>query len=58
MMMYLREPLQEKIQELIDRLNNVKSLLGNLKKAIDEYKYNGTSVRKIDSYSTLKISRG
>lgn len=48
----------EKIQELIDRLNNVKSLLGNLKKAIDEYKYNGTSVRKIDSYSTLKNKSG
>lgn len=54
----LQNVTPEKIQRLIDRLNNIKSLLGTLKKAVDEYQYNGTSVRKIDSYNTFKNKSG
>lgn len=49
---------EENIQELIDRLNNIKSLLGGLKKGIDEYKYNGTSVREIKNYSDFRSKSG
>lgn len=49
---------KETITELRNRLNNIKSLLGGLKKGIDEYKYNGTSVRKIDSYSKFRKKSG
>lgn len=54
----LENATPERIEELIQRLKNIKSLLGNLKKAIDEYKYNGTSVRKIGSYSEFKNKSG
>lgn len=48
----------ENIQELIDRLNNIKSLFGKLKKGIDEYKYNGTKVRSIPTYDKMKEKSG
>lgn len=44
----------EKIQALSDRLNNIKSLLGSVQKGMDEYKYNQTSVTKIDGYTAFK----
>lgn len=54
----LQNATPEKVEELIQRLKNIKSLLGSLKKAVDEYKYNGTSVRKIGSYSEFKNKSG
>lgn len=49
---------EDNIDELIDRLNNIKSLLGSLKKAMKEYKYNGTSIGKINDYSTFRSKSG
>lgn len=48
----------EKVQELIDRLNNVKDLLDSLRKATDEYKYNGTPIREITDCETMKSRSG
>lgn len=49
---------EDSIQQLIDRLNNIKTLLGGLKKGIDEYQYNGTSVRKIRNYDDFRRKSG
>ncbi len=48
----------DNITELKNRLNNIHSLLGNVRKAIDEYEYNGTKVKKIDDYQTFKKKSG
>lgn len=48
----------ENVQEMMDRLNNVKSLLGSLKKGIDDYKYNNYSIRKIENYSQFRSKSG
>ncbi|MCD7922006.1 MAG: hypothetical protein LUG27_06165 [Clostridiales bacterium] len=49
---------EENIQELIDRLNNIKSLLGSVKSGIDEYQYNGTKLRSIKNYAQMKKKSG
>lgn len=46
------------VEELQKRLKNMKSLMENLKAVVDEYKYNGTRVKDIDSYSTFKRKSG
>lgn len=55
---FLKNLSEDKVQELIDRLNNIKSLLGSLKSGIDEYSYNGTKVRDIGSYEKMKQVSG
>lgn len=52
----LQNAKPEKVQELHDRLNNINSLLGSIKKGIGEYKYNGVSLLDIDSYEKMKSS--
>lgn len=54
----LQQVSSDKVDELINRLNNIKALFGSMKKAIDEYKYNGTSIRKINTYSKAKQKSG
>lgn len=49
---------EEQIDALIGRLKDIKNLLGSLKEGIDDYKYNGTSIRKIDSYTTARATSG
>ncbi len=54
----LEQVTPEKIDALIQRVNNVKSLLGSIKAAINGYQYNGTSIRDIDSYGTFRAKSG
>lgn len=48
----------EEIDKLTKRINDVRSLLGNVKRAIEECKYNGKSIRKIDGFKALKSASG
>ncbi|MGN0342791.1 MAG: DUF5702 domain-containing protein [Roseburia sp.] len=50
----LQDVNNETIAELSNRFNNVNSLLGQIKAGIQDYKYQGTSICEIDSYSTMK----
>lgn len=54
----LKNASPEKVQELIDRLNNIKGLMGSLKKSVNECKYNGTPIKNITSYAVFKQKSG
>lgn len=53
-----KEVTEESVKALQTRISNVRTLLTNLQDGIDEYKYNGTKIRDIDSYSTFKKKSG
>lgn len=48
----------QSVDELLQRLKNMKSLMESLKAMVDGYKYNGTRVRDIDSYQKFKSKSG
>ena len=46
------------VDELLQRLKNMKSLMESLKAMVDGYKYNNIRVRDIDNYQTFKNKSG
>ena len=49
---------EQKVQELIDRLNNIKSALGDLKSGMDGIKYNGKKIKDIKNLSDFEKKSG
>lgn len=49
---------EEKVQALINRLNNIKSALGEVKRVLDGFKYNGKNIREIEDLSDFEKYSG
>lgn len=49
---------EERIEELLNRISNIKGLFSQMKKAINSCKYNGTPVIEITSLSDFKSKSG
>lgn len=54
----LKNATPENIEDLMQRISNMRSLIGSIKKGIDEYKYNGKKVRDISTYDQFKKASG
>lgn len=48
----------ENVDQMIQRLNNIKDLIDHVKESVDQYKYNEYPVGKIDSYTTMRSKSG
>lgn len=48
----------EYVQKMLDRINNISSLLGSLRSGIENYKYNETKIVEIDSLQKAKDASG
>lgn len=48
----------EKVEELVNRINNVNSLFYGVIDALDDYQYNGTPVMDIDSFGVFRQKSG
>lgn len=49
---------EERVNELLNRIGNIKGLFAQMKKALDSCKYNGTSVMEIENLSDFKNKSG
>jgi len=49
---------EENVQALIDRLNNIKSALGEMKSALEGFKYNGKQIIEIKNLSDFEKASG
>lgn len=49
---------EQKVQELIDRLNNIKSALGEVKSVLEGFKYNGKKILDIETLSDFENKSG
>lgn len=54
----IEEITSDNIKELKTRLENIKSLLTEIKDLIDSLKYNGTAIKGINNFSTFKDKMG
>lgn len=54
----LENATPENIENLMQRIGNIRGLIGSVKKGIDEYKYNGKKVREISTYDQFRNASG